>query len=106
MNDHITAQNQRHYQRMLEALARMPSEQNTRSIGSLIATLDFLLEALEGGDANWKERFRKSWGILEEVTAFALDAGRSSFSDEEQKLLNRAVQDLKSLIEEVSRPPS
>jgi uncharacterized damage-inducible protein DinB len=104
MNDHIAAQNQRHYERMLEALASIPSEQNTRSLGSLIATLDFLLEALEGADANWKERFRKHWGILEEVNAFALDARRSGFSDEEQKLLYRAVQNLRLLTEEVTRP--
>lgn len=101
MNEHIAEQNQRHHQRMYEALASIPSEQDTRSIGFLIASLDFLLQALEGADANWKERFRKQWGILEEVNAFALDAGRSSFSDEEQRLLNRALQDLKLLIEEV-----
>jgi len=106
MNDHIAAQNQRHYQRMREALASIPDEQDTRSIGSLLATLDFVLEALESADAKWKERFRKYWGILEEVNAYALDAGRSSFSEEEQKLLNRGVADLRLLIEEVTRPVS
>jgi hypothetical protein len=104
MNDHIAEQNQRHYQRMCEALSSIPSGQNTHSLGSLIATLDILLEALEGADVNWKDRFRKHWGILEEVNAFALDAGRLGFSDEEQKLINRAVQDLRLLTEEVSRP--
>lgn len=101
MNEHIAEQNQRHYQRMRETLAVTPSAQDTHSVGSLIASLDFLLQALEGADASWKQRFRKQWGILEEVNAFALDAGRSSFSDEEQRLLNRALQDLKLLIEEV-----
>jgi hypothetical protein len=102
MNEHIAEQDQRHYQRMHEALAGIPIEQDTRSTGSLVASLDFLFQAIEGADADWKERFRKQWGILEEVNAFALDEGRSSFSDDEQKLLNRAANDLRSLIEEVA----
>lgn len=101
MNEHIGEQNQRHYQRMQQALASLPSEQNIRSIGALIVSIDCLLQALERPDANWKDRARKQWGILEEVNAFALDSGRSSFSNEEQMLLNRAIQNLRSLIEEV-----
>jgi hypothetical protein len=101
MNDDKKERNQRHYQRMREALATDQSHHDTDSLGSLIATLDGLFQALEGVDTNWGDRFRRHWGILEEVNAFALDSGRTGFSEEEQYLLNRAVQDIKSLTDEV-----
>ncbi len=106
MNNSPSTQNQRHYERMRETLATIQSDKDMGSLGSLIATLDFLFESLEGVNADWKDKFRKHWGILEEVNAFVLDEGRTGFSDDERKLLNHAVEDLKFLVKEAIHPAS
>jgi len=100
MTNQSSERDQRHYKRMLEAI---PRSWDMASLASLIATLDFLLESVEACDSDWKNRFRKQWGVLEEVNALVLDEGRTTFTVDEQQLLNHAVKELKALIEEAQQ---
>lgn len=92
-----TEKNLRQYERMR---AVFPDSWNRTSLGATISTLEFLLEAIEECDQDWKCRFQKQWGILEEVNAFVLDEGRPDFSNGEQTLIERAAESLKALIED------
>ena len=48
-------------------------EQGTLNLAALIADLDFLTDALQTVDADWRDAVRREWSILEEVYADALD---------------------------------
>jgi hypothetical protein len=72
----------------------------------LVATLEFVPEALAECDANWSARFRREWAALEEVNAVVVDEGRTTFTKDEQQLLNQTAGELKALIEVARRLPN
>jgi len=73
-------------------------ERGTIPLRTLIADIDFLIEAFEGVDTAWRELLRKEWSILEEVNAVALDRGIKEFDQESKLLVDRAVQSLFELV--------
>jgi hypothetical protein len=103
MSDPIAEANQRHYQRMRDALADKRDVWRTDSLDSLIQDLDALLAALEGVSEEWILRFRRPWELLEVVLAVALDEGRMSFTGEERALIDGALRDLRDLLDETGQ---
>jgi hypothetical protein len=73
-------------------------ERDEIPLRTLIADLDFLIEAFEGADAAWREALRKEWAILEEVNAVALDRGVTELDPESERLVDRAVHGLFELV--------
>jgi hypothetical protein len=69
-------------------------------IAGLISSLEALFSALEDASASWRTKFRKHWGVLEEVYAVAADEGRWPTSASEQHLIAEATQELKELVQE------
>jgi hypothetical protein len=76
-------------------------------LGSLVAGLEALLLCLEAADEDWKNQFRRKWGILEEVNAVALDRveqGASSNVDtllkepDNQRLIKQAFEGIRRLL--------
>ena len=68
-------------------------------LGRLVATLEAFVDSLEAlTDARWVAQLRREWGQLEIVYALALDAGRSTLTDEEQQDIGLTIQNLRSLI--------
>ncbi len=67
----------------------------------LISDLDALLCALQSPDEAWKSSFQKSWGLLEEVFATALDRGKQELGPEDRKLVDQAVDQMSKLLEAV-----
>jgi hypothetical protein len=67
-------------------------ERDEIQLRTLIADLDFLIEAFESVDQAWRESLRKEWSILEEVNAIALDRGVTDLDLESERLVDRAVQ--------------
>lgn len=88
-------QNERHYARMLRAI---PEEWSLESLGSAIAALDGLVEAVDAPDPAWKNSFRRQWGVMEEVNAFVLDEGRTALTFEEQQVVDKAAGELRAMI--------
>jgi hypothetical protein len=68
----ISEHDKRQFQRMIEAVATFDG--TISSLGKLIGTLEFLLNALESPDSNVCKKIREYWGVLEEVYAYALSA--------------------------------
>jgi len=101
MTNYRSEKNQRQYRQMLAGLAGDAYDRGTASLGQLISTLEFLLAAVEEVDLEWRSRFQKHWGVLDEVNAYVLDCGRKDFSDEEKLILKREVENLRRTIEEV-----
>jgi hypothetical protein len=98
MSDQQSEQNGRQYARMLAAI---PETWNLESLGSTIAALDALVELIEGADAVWKSAFRRQWGIMEEVNAFVLDEGRTTLTFEEEQIVDKAAEELRSMIRSI-----
>jgi len=73
-------------------------ERDEIRLRTLIADLDFLIEAFEGADAAWRESLRKEWSVLEEVNAVALDRGFAELDPESERLVDRAVHGLFELV--------
>jgi hypothetical protein len=66
----------------------------------LINGMESLLCVLEAADAAWKSKFQRKWEVLEEVYAVALD-GKRHLTQDDWKLINTAVEEMKQLIARV-----
>lgn len=91
---------ERQFAKMREALASF--RETPLSIGTLnalISTLDFLIVALQAPASTVIGRLRRSWGILEEVYAVALDEGQETLSGNDEKLIQNAMSELDVLLE-------
>lgn len=73
-------------------------ERDEIQLRTLIADLDFLIEAFESVDPAWRESLRKEWSILEEVNAVALDRGVTELDLESERLVDGAVHGLFELV--------
>lgn len=90
--------NQRQLRRMREALHSIDME--TLSVGnlaSLIQTLDFLVDSLDGADKDWIDAFRRKWGVLEDIYAVALDTGSDEAVSANKPSLSMAISELAKL---------
>jgi hypothetical protein len=91
---------ERQFAKMLEALASF--RETPLSIGTLsalISTLDFLIAALQVPSSTVIGHLRRSWGILEEVYAVALDEEEKTLSGNDEKLIQEAISELYVLLE-------
>lgn len=73
---------------------------NRIDLKHLINGLESLLSALEKPDPDWKTKFRKKWGVLEEVYAVALDR-KSDLTTNDWNLVNAALEALRQLLKQV-----
>lgn len=82
-------------------------EEGGTDLGSLIAGLESLLLCLEAADEDWKNEFRRKWGILEEVNAVALDRVEQGASTnvatilkepDNQRLIEQAIEGIRRLL--------
>ena len=82
-------------------------EEGGTDLGSLIAGLEALLLCLEAADEDWKNEFRRKWGILEEVNAVALDRVEQRASTrvetilkepDNQRLIKQAIEGIRRLL--------
>ena len=89
----------RQYGLMLEQINQF--EAKRIDLKHLINGLESLLCALEQADKKWKDAFHSEWGVLEEVYADALDKGYKRLPDTHEKLVERAVCNLKAMVEAV-----
>jgi len=76
-------------------------ESGRLTLSTLIAELDFLIEALEVVDAEKRSALRCQWSVLEEIYADSLDRGIRELGDESEKLVDRAVEELTRLVAEI-----
>jgi hypothetical protein len=88
----------RQYRLMLDQIEDFKS--NRIDLKHLINGLESLLCVLEKPDADWKTKFRKKWGVLEEVYAVALDQ-KSDLTQNDWNLVNAAVEELRQLLTQV-----
>jgi len=89
---------QRQYQLMLEQIQAYKSKRIT--LEHLVAGLESLCGVLEVADSRWKAAFGKSWGILDNAYANIMTKGLAHLAAEEQKLVDDAVGQLKSMVED------
>jgi hypothetical protein len=96
---------QRQFALMEDHLRRY--EEGGTDLGSLIAGLESLLLCLEAAGEDWKNEFRKKWGILEEVNAVALDRVEQRASTnvvtilkepDNQRLIKQAIEGIRRLL--------
>ncbi len=84
-------------------LASMVSQIDTYEKGEidlswLISSLESLLGALDDVSQGWRQKFRKEWGVLEEVYSVAIVREKPLDTPENQKLINTAIENLRKLI--------
>jgi hypothetical protein len=89
----------RQYGLMLEQIKQFEAKQI--DLKHLIAGLESLLCVLEQADKKWKDTFQSEWGVLEEVYADALDKGYKSLPTTHEKLIEKAVHNLKAMVEAI-----
>lgn len=87
---------QRQYRLMLETLTAF--EHGNIHVGTVIADLEGLLNALEKADAEWKQSFLRWWGQIEDARAYALFHSRTVLSEDETKNALDAVKQLRLMI--------
>jgi hypothetical protein len=88
--------NQRQYRRMLDRL--LAFERGEVRLGTLIADLEGLLNALENIEASWIQTFLSKWGQLEEMHAVARYRGSKEFDDDARSKILAATGLLKLLV--------
>ena len=76
-------------------------ESGNLPLATLIAEVDFLIEALEEVGAEQRSELRRQWSVLEEIYADALDRGECELCDESDKLADRTVEKLTQLVTEI-----
>ena len=86
----------RQYRLMADRLTGF--EKRTINLRRLINDLEALLDVLQASDETWKEVFRSEWAKLEDIYAVTLDRGENVLLPEDQKLVEKAVQNLKRLV--------
>lgn len=64
-------------------------------LADLIYDLEALLNLLTFEDDHWKDTFRSYWWDLEQVYAAALEKEKSDFDSEDEKIISKAIGDLK-----------
>lgn len=67
----------------------------------LISSLKGLLDVLQSVRQEWKDAFSGEWWTLEEVYSFASDQEKAYLSQEDQKLVYEAIENMKQLLENV-----
>jgi len=83
---------------MEEAIAAY--ERGVADLSSLVAGLEALLGCLRRADAEWKDRFQREWGQLEDIYSVATYRGCKKLDAQAMKDLGAAVKELKRLIGE------
>src|SRR5947199_92894 len=68
------------------------------SLGQLIDDLNSLLSQLTCVDEIWKNSFKSEWWTIEQVHAFTLDCGKLFISQENQTMIEDALNNLKRMI--------
>jgi len=69
------------------------------TLSALISTMDFLISALQAPTSTVIGLLRRFWGILEEVYAVALDEGQKTLSDNDERIIQKAICELDHLLE-------
>jgi hypothetical protein len=87
--------------RQLEGMLNQADAFEARRIDldGLISSLEALFNALEEAPPEWRNEFRRHWGVLEEVYAVAADQGRMPSSPAEEALVFQAVRSLRGLVQ-------
>lgn len=83
---------------MLETLTQV--ENGEMSIGNAISRLEALVHAMDNVDPQWKNRYLGEWGVLEDVYAVSLDRNSKGLRQDEMTLVEKAVKELRDLVEE------
>jgi hypothetical protein len=73
-------------------------EKRELALSSLITDLEGLFNVVVPEDQQWRGSFWRLWGELEINYAFALDMGWKSLDDTSERLVAKAVSDLKALV--------
>jgi hypothetical protein len=73
-------------------------ERDEIHLPTLIADIDFLIEAFDSVDPVWRQALREEWSVLEEVYAVALDRGHTHLDTDSERLVDRAVEALSELV--------
>jgi len=92
----ITQYDQRQLNRMKDQISSF--ESGGIGLGSLIGDLEFLLNAMESSDEDWKKQLDEQILILEEVYADALDRDMTELEPESQTLVSKAIETIKGYI--------
>ena len=92
----ITEHDQRQLNRMKEQVSNFGG--GNIGLGPLIGDLEFLLNAMESADRDWKKKLDEQIFILEEVYADALDRNIKEFEPESQALISKAIEAIKGYI--------
>lgn len=91
---------ERQFAKMREALASFrEAPSSIGALGALISTMDFLISALQAPSSTVIGLLRRFWGILEEVYAVAQDEGHITLSDNDMRLIQKAISELEHLLE-------
>lgn len=91
---------ERQFAKMREALESFrEAPLSIGTLGALISTMDFLISALQTPASAVAGLFRRFWGILEEVYAVAQDEGHKTLSDNDKRLIQKAISELEHLLE-------
>jgi hypothetical protein len=88
---------QRQYQLMRQCIEDF--EIGNVNFRVLIDSLKGLLNVLQEVEEEWKASFRSAWWTLEEVYAVALDREQNCLSNEDEKLIYEAINEIKQLLE-------
>lgn len=88
----ITEYDDRQLVKMKQQLASFKKE--VLPLGSLIGDLEFLLNAMESMNMEWKEKVHEQVAILEEVYAVALDCGADELDELGTSLVHQSTQKL------------
>jgi len=97
----LTGHDHRQVERMKSRL--LLYEQEKISLGTLVADLDFLIEALKDCDVSWRGALRREWGALEEVNAVVLDRGTAMLDQPLEQVVDQATEAMQALLADVER---
>lgn len=86
---------QRQYHRIIERLGAYESRQIP--VSRLISDLEGLLCALEDVNAEWRQAFRREWGVLEQEWAGALEHNSVELNISARRRVDAAVKRLKEI---------
>ncbi|MHB1381619.1 MAG: hypothetical protein ACYC5A_10465 [Thermoleophilia bacterium] len=70
------------------------------TIGSLIGDLEFLLSEIVGIPEDWKTEVDEQIEVLEEVYAFQLEKAVFKLSEEDDRLVRKAIVELRQLLDQ------
>ena len=98
--------NQRQFHEMLASIADY--EGGHTELSSLIGRLEGLLSCLQQADEGWCEKYRRSWGKLEDAYADAIYRAQKNrakvvLDSDDLRLIGEGLTELKLLTQSVSR---